>query len=130
MYYVVAFWVGLVVGGVCAYLFMMDRLAKSKKRDADAQKRIGEVATKEAELHHKIEEARARIRAREDELKHKEDDFERRRTELASRIVSYIELQKENGLLKRDLQNVDVNLNKLQLDTELQRERQDAIDQK
>ncbi len=44
--------------------------------------------------------------------------------QFAAKIVSYNELASENKILKRDLQNVDVNLRKLQLDTEMQRQKQ------
>jgi hypothetical protein len=37
-------------------------------------------------------------------------------TEFESRVISYKELQAENTILKRDLQNLDINLLKPELD--------------
>jgi ssDNA-binding Zn-finger/Zn-ribbon topoisomerase 1 len=46
-----------------------------------------------------------------------------------TQVVSYKELQNENAILKRDLQNVDVNIRKLELDRQLQREAHEKLEQ-
>ncbi len=45
-------------------------------------------------------------------------------------MISYDELNCENRELKQDLQNIDVNLNKLQIDRDLQNARQNVLDEK
>ena len=49
-------------------------------------------------------------------------------TELRAHKVSYDELFDESQILKHDLQNVDVNLRKLELDRDVQQRHQDEID--
>jgi hypothetical protein len=44
--------------------------------------------------------------------------------------VTLNDLRKENALLKRDLQNIDVNLNKLELDRDQDREAQEALNER
>jgi len=56
-------------------------------------------------------------------LKRREDEFERR-------VISYGEIQGENKILKRDLQNIDVHLNKLHLDGQAQQQRQKGLDER
>lgn len=71
-------------------------------------------------------EAEAKLRAVE--LAGRAAELEGREEELGSRVVTLHDLQRENALLKRDLQNIDVHLNKVKLDAELQRERQESLD--
>jgi hypothetical protein len=52
------------------------------------------------------------------------------RTEIDARIISYQELRDENSILKCDLHNLDVNLRKLRLDSELHRQAQETLSQK
>lgn len=72
-------------------------------------------------------EAEARVRALDEEfsrtvantraeLARRAAGLEAERAAFEARVVSYGELQGENTILKRDLQNVDVHLRKLQLD--------------
>jgi hypothetical protein len=64
------------------------------------------------------------------ELGHQHAKLKEQEAELQKRIVTLADLQKENALLKRDLQNIDVNLNKLELDRDRDRERQAEIERK
>lgn len=59
-------------------------------------------------------------------LRQKESDFKVRENV----IISFEELQAENKILKRDLQNIDVVCNKLKLDHNVLQQRQDEIDQR
>lgn len=61
------------------------------------------------------------------ECRNAEERLTAHRRDLDQRIIKYDELQEENSILKHDLQNVDVNLRKLQLDVELQREKQEKL---
>jgi hypothetical protein len=86
------------------------------------------------------EVTRSRLRARRrsldtlaEELKREQQDLDARHAEYQSfstQMVSYEELQDENAILKRDLQNIDVNLRKIELDRELQRENQNTLDER
>ena len=49
---------------------------------------------------------------------------------MEKQIITYRELQAENNLLKRDLQNIDVNLNKIELDSEVRDQKQKEIDER
>ena len=46
-----------------------------------------------------------------------------------ARLISYDELVNENAILKQDLQGIDVNLRKLQLDRQRQKKKQELLDQ-
>lgn len=69
---------------------------------------------------------------RESQRKLAQDTKELRdqREALAKRVITYEELSAENLVLKRDLQNIDVNLNKLQLDVDAQDQRQGSLEQR
>ena len=119
MSYVIVLLLGCACGAICTFIAVDHRrreLALRETKLARSEERIAEQA---AEVAARREEAQARMR-----------DLERRATQLAdeeeefrSRVVSYEELKQENIILKRDLQNVDVNLRKLQLDRDVDRER-------
>jgi hypothetical protein len=64
------------------------------------------------------------------ELAQRAADLEAEKAAFEARVVSYGELQGENTILKRDLQNVDVHLRKLQLDEEARRQEQERLDQR
>ena len=55
---------------------------------------------------------------------------ERRIDEFEQRVVTFDELLGENTILKRDLQNVDVTMRKLEMDRDTQRETQQQLDQR
>lgn len=87
----------------------------------------------EAEKQTQLQALASRRRELDEESSHVADEaaaLDRRQREFNARAVSYGELSDENLLLKRDLQNLDVNLRKLQLDTELQREKQQMLDKR
>jgi hypothetical protein len=152
MYYVLAFWVGLIVGGICMYLFVMDRFRKIKERErvADWQAKQAkdakdvvdgreiEVNRRLAELEQRQEGFDKRLELESEgfnrQLKLRGEEFNRqldvRREEFERRIISYKELQEENTLLKRDLQNIDVNLRKLEIDGELREQKQKELDER
>lgn len=119
MFYVIAFLIGLAVGGACMSLILSDkaRKVKDQQRNADAQMRhVQDTKAAFAQKESDLTQLEARLRTQQEQ-------FERRH-------VSYAELQNGNQTLKRDLQNIHVNINKLQLDCELQRQRQDHLDER
>lgn len=148
MYYILALLVGVVVGGVGLWLYLMDNHAKLKERERVAESkvksamettsaRINELETRESELRKRREYLEQQILASQGTQTRKEIEFatreaedHKRMSEFEKRIISYRELQDENVILKRDLQNIDVNLNKLQMDGELREEKQKELDER
>lgn len=121
MFYVIAFVVGLLQGAVCLYLFLMDRHKKMRALETESRARLAEISGREREL-------KANLAASQAELSLREQVVAKAKEELDRRVISYDELRNENAMLKRDLQNVDVTLNKLALDVEVQAERQKTLD--
>jgi hypothetical protein len=119
MYYVLTFLIGVVLGGVCLFLFIAEQHKKLKEL---AQQTEAKEAASKGTL--------AKIRIREAELDRQAQEMNRQAAEFKGRVVSYVELQQENSILKRDLQNIDVNLQKLRLDNELLDVEQRKIDQR
>lgn len=83
-----------------------------------------------AEFKSKLETQQVKISEKELLLKQQTEKLSAELAKIESQVISYNELFDENKILKRDLQNVDVNLRKLQLDTELQNEKQNQLDEK
>ncbi|MBL7141424.1 MAG: GIY-YIG nuclease family protein [Planctomycetes bacterium] len=77
-----------------------------------------------------VNESKIWISNREKELEQSAAELTTQEAEFQGRVVKYQELQEENGILKRDLQNIDVNLRKLRLDCRLQEQKQNEIDQR
>ncbi len=117
MYYIVPFFIGLVVGAACLFLYIMEWHKKVKEREQSAASQSKMAA-----------EAQESTRQTEDRLVHLEGDLKRQQADLQKRIISYKELQDENVILKRDLQNIDVNVHKLELDGEILARRQQSLD--
>lgn len=119
MAWVICFFVGLIVGGASVVALFWDRRRKLLEREEAA----------------KAAEARARTisdaaRAKEQEVTLADAALKARREEFERRVISYGELQQENAILKRDLQNIDVTVHKLRLDTELLDQRQRELDER
>lgn len=116
----VALILGLFAGAICVFVVLMNIQTKSQERLRDAaarEKRAAEsLAQQQAHDQH--------LTAREAELVAREQQAAGRLEDINRRFVTYEELKRENAILKRDLQNVDVNLNKLTLDGELREKRQ------
>jgi DNA repair exonuclease SbcCD ATPase subunit len=90
---------------------------------ADARRRAG-VERRE------LERSRRQLEEQKRELDGRQAELERQEAALKKRYVTLTDLEKENALLKRDLQNIDVNLHKLELDRDRDRERQTQIEAK
>jgi len=93
----------------------------------------GRLADQKHSLHtdrEKLEQDLQAARTRQQELGRQTTRLQAHQEEFDARVISYKELQDENALLKRDLQNIDVDLRKLQLDRELQREKQATLDKR
>lgn len=124
MYYVLVFFVGLIQGAISLYLAIGSKVKKLKAQEADLeQQRIAVQAA-----HDKSRQRDSELTARQAEIEINTRELKKRSNEFDAKVVSYTELLNENLILKRDLQNVDVSVNKLQLDVEVQATRQSELD--
>ena len=138
MLYTAMFVFGVLVGAVCMFVIFMEmrsRLKQERKelaaegrtlraRFEEASSRLREKAdTEERKLRASNEEADSRLRL----LNEQAVELRARQDEFAQRKITYDELRGENTMLKRDLQNIDVELRKLQLDRHLQQEEQATL---
>src|SRR2546430_7579016 len=119
MGYVITLLVGFVAGALCMLVVLLER-----------HKKVREIHAGFAAETARIQEAQAAIVSGKAELQRAESHFVLQRSELERRIISYDELQKESVIMKRDLQNIDVNLHKCQLDGEVARQRQQELDER
>lgn len=137
MWYAILILAGFVAGCIVAYLFLYGpvwRAAKLQKElDAKAltiQNTFRAQETQQAELDRKAVGLAEKERELEDAYAWKNKELQQQRAQFDARAVKYAELADENLTLKRDLQNIDVNLWKLQMDRDRERERQDSIEGK
>jgi hypothetical protein len=124
MAWLISFVIGLISGAAMTAAVLWDRFQKIRAREVTAAKAVAD--------------SRAladKTREKDQSLARREHDTDTDRKRLAesvakfeTRVISYGELQQENGLLKRDLQNVDVYLNKTRLDHELLGQQQRSLD--
>lgn len=128
---IVSLILGLVAGGACAALLLSQWVSKAKQKAALAASKEKNLVSDRLQL----EEEKERLRSLRAEMQSASEEARRRAAALQQseadfqrRIISYRELQEENAILKRDLQNIDVNMNKLQLDGEARQQRQAEID--
>jgi hypothetical protein len=117
MEYAIAFVVGLFCGGLAVWLLVMGYFEKGSQKD-----KAGRAALATAKLQSDAASAQER------ELLDSRRQFQRELADFQARVISYDELQQENTLLKRDLQNMDVTTNKLELDGEIRQSRYNDID--
>jgi hypothetical protein len=110
---------GLLAGGLCAYLILMDRIAKARQRAADANRNAKQV-----------HDEREALRTAQAELNQRIQDLVRRESEFHQKHVGYSELERENAILKRDLLNIEINVRKLELDRELRDQKQEDLDRR
>jgi hypothetical protein len=83
-----------------------------------------------AELQQKFVGDQQALERRREELERQRRELKAQEAAIKSGFVTLTDLRKENALLKRDLQNIDVNLNKLELDRDQDREAQKALNEK
>lgn len=112
----IAFSLGLALGAGALFAFLVDR-----------QHKLREQKRKQDETEREIESALTDLKERQAQLAEDRKIFESHSREIQARYVSYEELLRENALLKRDLQGIDVDLRKAQLDRQVQREKQAVL---
>jgi hypothetical protein len=122
MLYVILVFVGIIAGAVCTFALLNPKLLRAAEREREEESRSKQLEKQSKEIELKMPEIReltSKLEARKHEI-----------AEFDARKIKYKELRQENQILKRDLQNVDVNLRKLEMDRELQRQRQEVLDER
>ena len=110
MAYIGVFAIGMVGGGFIVFLWVMQKKRALDEGMAKCSKQLSHAKRERVEL----DQAMTALRAEQEEFR--------------SRVIAYDELHGENSVLKRDIQNIDVELRKLKLDRENQGRRQEEID--
>lgn len=105
MWYVLLFFFGFLLGG-------------------------GIVVTMMLQKHLEVRRQKEQQDLKERQLRNDLQNVKDKTTYLDEQVVSYQEMQDENITLKRDLQNIDVNVRKLEMDYEGQQELQNQLDER
>jgi hypothetical protein len=124
--YVLATLIGLICGGVAMFAIV------------DAKRKRLEVGLAELEDEKAVSRSSvARLQMRTDEMNSKEKTFNEdvarfnnANAALTARVVAYDELVRENGILKRDLQNLHLHVRKMAIDGQSIQANQQTIDER
>ncbi len=119
MDYIIVALLGMAGGAFCFFM-----LTEARRKSLGEQK----LAQEEQSKH--IAASLQNLKAREEQYDQAAAQLKTARAEFDARAVPYKELQDENTILKRDLRNIVVQVRKVQLDTHVQRESQEAVQQK
>jgi hypothetical protein len=116
---VITFLIGVAVGG--GFMFVWGLEGRRGVR-AEHNRLAG--------LQHKCAQDQQALERGREELERQRRELKTQEAAIKSGFVTLNDLRKENALLKRDLQNIDVNLNKLELDRDQDRDARAALDGK
>lgn len=134
MPWVICFFVGLIMGGAAVFALLFNRRQKAQRRAEQLAAESTILSTARTMHKNRVNEFestyQSRASALESEYGRLRQTLEKETAQFKSRIISYDDLSKENQVIKRDLQNIDVTLHKSQLDHELQARIQKLIDAK
>lgn len=119
MLYVFIFFIGALAGGSSVFLALVEQ-----------RRRLKEQRSKQDARAKNIEKAVQTIRTKQQQLDERTAQLKAERKVFDGHVVSYKDLEQESVILKRDLQNIDVNLRKLQLDRDLQRQTHEELSQR
>ena len=119
MVWFITFVIGLIGGAATTLGVVWDRVEKGRKALERAEQ------TRAA-----TQQILAEANAKQEMLTRREFDLSNLVAEFQRRVISYEEFKRENATLKRDLQNIDINLNKRLMDNELLHQQQIVIDQR
>jgi len=115
--YLVILFAGMIAGVICTLLYVwplrrdsLDRMKQADRKVREAQVSADDANALQARLIQELEQVAVHT------------------AELSAKKISYDELARENLVLKRDLQNLDVNLHKIELDGEIRDKRQAEVD--
>jgi hypothetical protein len=118
-----AYFLLAVLGFGCGCIAVYVALANKWMELDEKQRQITAEGQRNSEQLEDIRKTEARLHDVSSALNAARNEFDRR-------VVSYTELQNENGLLKRDLRNLALNIRKLQLDGRAREQMQTSIDTK
>jgi hypothetical protein len=151
--------IGVIGGGFCVFIALdaRRRMVQMQKRQQDTkeerlrsniesikakqQELIQEAQRVHSELDHErqrvnqelaqeVQRVRAELKAQELAVHQQSAQLKTEQAQFEARAISYNELQMESAVLKRDLRNLDLNVRKLNLDRESQRQNQETLDQR
>jgi hypothetical protein len=130
MLYAVAFAMGLAAGVICVLIVVFDRWRRLKAQATAQGTKTWQLRSQEQAIAAKESEFNRHTSEKEREFNRQTDEMAAMRRDLEARVISYRELENENVVLKRDLQNIDVNLNKLALDNDCREQEQRGLNQR
>jgi hypothetical protein len=119
MPWVICFLVGSFTGAVAVFVLLIDRSRRLKNRESASE-----------QLAAKAKQAQLDALAKEQAIERREIDLRLRREQFEQQVITYANLNQENLALKRDLQNIDVTLHKVQLDGDVRNQTQQRLDER
>ena len=146
MLYIVIFCLGLIGGAGCVGLLVFTKykaLEQQRSYQEDKERKLrqaedalearkseleGQVKNAEDERRREHQKAQEEIESRKGEIEKKANELDAERKAFNAKVISYEALENENVMLKRDLQNIDVTMRKMQLDGEQRDRRQAELD--
>src|SRR5690242_12995152 len=105
--------VGMIAGAVCIYAILNPRLEKAARERERQEERATQLDQKSTDLQHKLVELAdetSQLKSKQRDVGENTAKLRHAQAEFDRRVIQYDELRSENALLKRDLQNIDVNL--------------------
>lgn len=119
MKYAVLLVIGIFLGAFSVIAYVLATLGRFKNEKKELQ------AERE-----RLDQLRRLLHENSEASRRESQKISAEREEFENKVITYAELENENQILKRDLQNIDVELRKLQLDREIQGERQEELDRR
>jgi hypothetical protein len=116
-------------------------IAKQQELDMRKQEDLRLIADKHAQLKHEAKQLEARLEhqkqedardvaEKNDQLREETERLQAEWAKFNARKISYKELQEENGMLKRDVGNMEISRRRMELDGELLRRAQESLDRR
>lgn len=130
MGYIIASIFGMIGGALCVYLAMEVKRRQLSELQQGHEENARNIADKLNALRRRELEMFSAVDKKKAEVDQLTANLHEEIGRFRAQAVSYKELSDENAILKRDLNNLSINLRKIELDRDAQRERQDSIDQK
>jgi hypothetical protein len=148
MVYLIFALVGFACGGFAMMIALDAKRRKVQEQQAENaanaslhQKQFDELRTKQSQfveemrqqketLSRQLQERVDKIHSHEITINQQAEKIGSAQREFESRVISYHELEGENGILKRDLRNLAIGMRKLELDRDLQNKSQAELDVK
>ena len=148
MDYIIVALLGMAGGAFCVFMLTEAQRKAVQDQKRDQEKRVNRiqdaleaVTAKEERLEQEQQRVHAELaqanqnsllaaKARDERFDQEVRRLKAEQAEFEARKIAYVELQDENAILKRDLRNIIVQVRKVQLDTQVQRQSQEVVQQK